>query len=335
MRKSSVNEMLEVRKPRVVLALALLFALIIITVPTSGVKAQETLLWEADVEAHTGAPVSSPVLEAGREYRIVAKGSFISCHPVYGWVVFAADAQYYTLEFDGTFPSNWWYWTSYLLASPSILQIDGMDVSWGPFSNGGINWGEGHEYTISYIGTGASITFTIVDWIDGDYAHNYCHIHVQIYERPPPPEAETAFAYGGEYATCFLSMDFDGDGKRDFNNWGWSNGPLGPGSYEFDIYAGAAKCNIRKGTLVGTLTIDYDGSTATVTYTMVADYMMQRTHLYMDGEPLPRNGGEYTVSPGQYPYIHDPVVDPASDTYTVSGLSGNIYVVAHADVVEA
>jgi len=162
--------------------------MVIIAVPISGVEAQETFLWEADVWS-TGVPVTSPVLEAGREYRIVAKGSFASCDPVFGDVNFAGDAQYYTLEFDGIMPApyNWWLWTSHLLASPSILQINGMDVYWGPFSNGGATWFEGHEYTIPYTGKGAAITFTIVDWIDGEYAHNYCHIHVKIYESPPPP----------------------------------------------------------------------------------------------------------------------------------------------------
>lgn len=68
---------------------------------------------------------------------------------------------------------------------------------------------------------------------------------------------------------------------------------------------------------------------------MNPDYIMQKTHLYVGSEPLPRDSGEYTTSPGQYPYIHDPVADPAIDTHTVTSLSGDIYVVAHADVIEA
>jgi len=318
-----------VKKLRVIFALTLISALIIIVVPILGVQGWSwPCIWEADVWS-TGGAVVSPVLEAGREYRIDVNGWFISTHPVYGWVTFAADAQYYTMEFNGTFifgPT----WTTPLPApgGHSFLQIDGMDVNWGTFNN------TDHEYTTYYTGTGAPITFAIVDWIDGTPERNFSHIHVRIYEGPRVPRGETAFAYGGDYAICFLDMDFDEDGKRDFKNWGWSNGPLEPGLYEFDIWAGAAKCNLNKGTLVGTLTIDYDGSTAIVNYTMDAGWMMQRTQLYVGSEPLPRNGGEYTVSPGQYPYIHDPVVDPASDTYTVTGLSGDIYVVAHADVIE-
>ena len=323
------------KKLRTLHALALLSALIISTVPIFGVKAQETLIWEADVPSHNPlnvpVPVTSPVLEAGRQYRIVAQGSFMSCDQALGIITFVADAQYYTWEFYGLVqePSNWWLWTSHILASPSFLQIDGMDVSWGPFSNGGASWSEGHEYSIYYIGTGAPITFTIVDWIDGEYAWNFCHMHVQIYEGPlVPPEGETAYAYGGPgIATCFLSLGF--------HNWGWTNGPLGPGYYEFDIYAGAAKCDITKGTLVGTLTVDYDGSTATVTYTTDAGWAMDYTQLYVGSELLPRNAkGDYTTSPGQYPSIHYTVGGTTSDTHTVTGLSGDIYVVAHADVFE-
>ena len=124
-------------------------------------------------------------------------------------------------------------------------------------------------------------------------------------------------------ATCFTDIYWKFP-------WGWTNGPLGPGSYEFPIYASAAKCNISKGTLVGTLTVDYDGSTATVTYTMNAGFTMDETQLYVGSDILPKKNGDYTVSPGQYPYQHVPVVDPTTDTYTISGLSGPIYVVAHA-----
>ncbi|GAJ09027.1 unnamed protein product, partial [marine sediment metagenome] len=117
-----------------------------------------------------------------------------------------------------------------------------------------------------------------------------------------------------------------------FGNWGWSNGPLAAGSYTFDIYAGAGQCDINKGTLVGTLTVDYDGAEAIVTYNMYAGYTMDETHLYVGTDPLPikKNGG-YTTAPGQYLYGHN-LDDATTDSYEVTGLSGDIYVVAHAVV---
>ena len=119
-----------------------------------------------------------------------------------------------------------------------------------------------------------------------------------------------------------------------FKPWGWTNGPLGPpGSYEFQLWEDAGGCDIEKGRLVGTLTIDYDGSTANVTYEMSAGNWMTGTHLYVGNDHLPRDKkGNETVSPGQYPYKHDDLDNVTTDSYTVTGLSGNIYVVAHAVV---
>ncbi len=314
-----------------IFALVMFSTLLLIAVPIPSVKAQWTPIWESEVHSKCCPPVTSLVLDAGREYRITAWGTFAS-YNMSGIVEYAADAYYYTILNVPTSPApDIWVWDNYHPAPDghSFLQIDGNDVNWGPFNNGITDpWG-GHEYTIYYTGTGAPITFQIVEWMDPlrDCELNYCHFHVRIDEGPPPPLGETAYAYGGDYATCFKYWGF--------KNWGWSNGPLGHGNYTFDIYAGAAKCNINKGTKVGTLIISYVGSTAWIAYFMDPGWAMERTHLYVDGEPLPQNGGEYTTSPGLYPYIHDPVADPTYDDYLVSGLSGDIYVVAHADVIEA
>ena len=155
----------------------------------------------------------------------------------------------------------------------------------------------------------------------------------------PTTSCETAFAYRGNDATawsdatCFLDIDEDGDSIGDFNRWGWSNGPLGAGSYELDIYAGAGQCDTSKGTKVGTLFVNYDGSSAEITYIMEEGFTMEETHLYVGNEILPRNVlGEFTVAPGQYPNIRDGLSQISSDTYRVDGLSGEIFVVAHAVV---
>ena len=143
-------------------------------------------------------------------------------------------------------------------------------------------------------------------------------------EPPVVATCETAFAYGNQDATCFI-----GSGVISTNRWGWYNGPLGAGSYSFPIYAGAGRCDLNKGTNVGSLTVSYDGTTARVTYSMLPGFTMDETHLYVGAEPLPRLNGEYTVAPGQYGNIHT-LSAASSDAFTVSGLSGNIYVVAHA-----
>jgi hypothetical protein len=165
-------------------------------------------------------------------------------------------------------------------------------------------------------------------WATGFYVDITC-----AGDEPEPSGTETAFALGDGYATCFIDADFDGDGSDDgFNRWGWSNGQLSEGTYTFDIYAGAGKCDITKGTNVGTLSVVYAGGTANVTFSMDASYYMLETHLYVGSEPLARNvNNEYTVAPGQYPTIHDGL-NATTDSYTVTGLSGDVYVVAHATV---
>lgn len=153
-------------------------------------------------------------------------------------------------------------------------------------------------------------------------------------------ETETAFARGSgsngagdDAVTCFLNLDLDLDGENEFNRWGWTNGPLAAGSYSFELWAAAGKCDTSKGTLVGTVVVDYNGSTASVTFNTSGVYKMVETHLYVGSAILPNNSGAYTVAPGQYPTIHSELSSGVqSDSYTVSGLSGDIYVVAHATV---
>ncbi|MCW4012493.1 MAG: hypothetical protein NWF07_05810 [Candidatus Bathyarchaeota archaeon] len=147
-------------------------------------------------------------------------------------------------------------------------------------------------------------------------------------ETPPPPPqeygTETAFAYGRAYANDFL--------ENGFNRWGWTNGPLDMGVYNFPIYAGAGQSDITKGTYVGDLLIFYDGYMMFVDYVMHPGYFMLETHLYVGTEMFPTLGGEPTVAPGQYSYIHGDLPEVMHDGYIVSGLSGPVYVIAHATV---
>jgi len=167
-------------------------------------------------------------------------------------------------------------------------------------------------------------------WATGFYVSIGC-----TGDDPKEGDTETAFAFGGAaLATCFIGADFDGDGTDDgFNRWGWSNGALGEGDYSFDVYAGAGKCDLAKGTLVGTFSLSYASGTATATFDVVAPYYLTETHLYVGAEPLARDvNGDYTVAPGQYPTIHGDLDNVSTDTYTITGLSGSVYVVAHATV---
>ena len=83
----------------------------------------------------------------------------------------------------------------------SFLQINDQDVSWGPFSN----YSTGHTDSINYVGQGLPITFRLVDWMDGDYSNNFCHLPVQIWELPPPPPAGYSPGYWGHQFKVYFN----------------------------------------------------------------------------------------------------------------------------------
>lgn len=163
------------------------------------------------------------------------------------------------------------------------------------------------------------------------YWLEYC---TQTCAPPPPPPplggCETAYAYGESVATCFLTIP-----GVTSNNWGWSNGAIGAGNYSWPLYAGAGQCNIGNGIHVGTLQVNYTPPTATVTYTMFDGYVLNGTHLYVGNLILPKKNNKFTTAPGQFPYKHGTLNGVTSDTFTINGLSGNIYVVAHSEACDA
>jgi len=210
--------------------------------------------------------------------------------------------------------------TLVIAAHAVVVQVDGD----GNIIESETGWGDGNPF----VDKGSWATYIVYTWQDCNGGGGGGESGTQ-----------TAFAFGGNYAECFLNLDLDGDGKNEFNRWGWTNGPLMEGSYSFDIYAGAAQCDLSKGTLVGTLNVVYQSGTAVVTFATSGNdpstglpYTMVETHLYVGSDILAKNNGDYTVAPGQYPTIHGELANVTSDSYTISGLSGEIYVVAHATV---
>jgi hypothetical protein len=157
----------------------------------------------------------------------------------------------------------------------------------------------------------------------------------------PPVEVgcETAFAYASieDGGTCFLDIDVNGDGvanQQDLNRWGWTIQITASGMYDFPIYAGAGQCDLTKGTLVGNLHVEYDGTVLIATYEMAAGYKMDEVHFYAGNEILPRDNGEFTVAPGQYPNIAEDLAADFTTAYTweINWDSGDFYIVAHAVV---
>ncbi len=149
----------------------------------------------------------------------------------------------------------------------------------------------------------------------------------------PPPEPQvctTAFAKGGYVWTTDKKSNPESlpSLKLTKNRWGWAINVTSVGHTTYPIYAGAGLNKISNGVLVGSLDVYWDGTTATVTYTMLDGYVMQEVHLYAgDGSPT-------TIAPGQYGNLDS--FDPALGTYTFTvpladtNGTGGVWLVAHA-----
>ena len=143
-------------------------------------------------------------------------------------------------------------------------------------------------------------------------------------EQEPNVVCGTGYAYGGAVAVPFCGLPDAGS-----NNWGWTNliNTSANRSYEWPIYVGAGQCDISKGTLVGTLYVDYDAATdkVTIDYSLSAGYTASTVHLWIGSEYLPKkNNGKWNFAPGQF--NHNDKVYP----YTPSGTyPNNFYIAAH------
>jgi hypothetical protein len=163
-------------------------------------------------------------------------------------------------------------------------------------------------------------------------------VHFSCSGEPSTATRETAYAYNQDYARCFRLYDKQTcaynpagrPGPENFTKWGWTNGSLSPRetAYVFDIYAGAGQCVLTKGVLVGSLTVSYNGTAATVTYTMNSPYTMDEIHLYVGTTEL----YDCTIAPGQFPFGQDLTKAPVY-SHTFTGFSNDyIWVIAHSVV---
>jgi hypothetical protein len=186
--------------------------------------------------------------------------------------------------------------------------------------------------------------------------------------------AETAFAKSNddEDASCFLDItDLDNVVKQKggrpsrgkngslnaietkeakFDRWGWTN------KFEFinsgihyatlPMYAGAAQCDLCKGSFVGNVDLVFSASTLIVTYQVLDKFLMEGVHLHVGGsneEKVPSVNDVYTVAPGQYGCgTHTDnedycVVSSSTNTKSVFqamfvGVPETFYIIAHATV---
>ena len=113
------------------------------------------------------------------------------------------------------------------------------------------------------------------------------------------------------------------------NRWGWAINLTSPGTTTYDIFAGAGLNKTSNGAKVGTLTVTWDGTMATVLYSMLPGNYLEEVHIYAgDNSPT-------TIAPGQYGYPttgYD-VNDLTSFSYQVplfDANGGGVWIVAHS-----
>jgi hypothetical protein len=178
---------------------------------------------------------------------------------------------------------------------------------------------------------------------------------IDVFELAPGDELTRTFinsSYHDETAWGFYGPIVDPADQlnNDFltflntSNWGWSIGPLPEGDYELTLLAACGTTKVDKktsrsyqenGIPVGTVEISYHNGEATVTYTIDDPNYLMDIHLWVGYDKLPKDKkGNFTNAPGQFPYYPKDgnFIEDNSWSYTVTGLSGNIYVAAHAVV---
>lgn len=206
-------------------------------------------------------------------------------------------------------------------------------------------WYFSENADIMTVDDGVNDTYTIGPGQDGiyDFIVGPCIVSEWDIDLDDPnwpgdeDDHETAFAYSPEdgVSSCFL------DDPLNYNRWGWTNEiDNTDGTTSFDLYAGAAKCDVdKKGEKVGTVTVEISGNVALITFTILSGFDLLETHVYLGDDLLPsidEDGINFTIAPGQYPHIHDGsgITSTSSDTYSidVSGMGSSINFVAHASV---
>jgi NAD(P)H-flavin reductase len=157
---------------------------------------------------------------------------------------------------------------------------------------------------------------------------NITNTYVQCYKD------ETAWAYGEEFAN-------ENWNYVDNKFWGWTNGPLSEGNYEFDLYAGAGQNILSNGELVGKVYVCYEDGNVTVSYEITSPGVyLGEVHLWVGNDPLPsvKQGKKMvkTNAPGQFPFggSYDFESGERETVWTSDPIpmTGNIYVAAHAVV---
>lgn len=136
---------------------------------------------------------------------------------------------------------------------------------------------------------------------------------------------------------CFSGLDLDGTEGPDFpNDRGWTNGPIPLDNFtsHYELLIRISDCGGSGAVKVGDMAVvaKSDG-TGEVVINMTGGYTLNETRLYFGSEKLPKDGSNnFTTDPAFYTYSHVNLNGASGDTYSVTGLTGNIYVIGYASI---
>ena len=179
---------------------------------------------------------------------------------------------------------------------------------------------------------GANLSYTL--HVEDDCSSDECTSTFVV--TPCSESCETAYGYQAD-SKCFMDNDV-----QIFNNWGWTNYITGPTvdqqtvTTELKLYAGTPVCDPTGYNSIGTVYVEYtyDG-VLTLHYVMDDPYYMSQVHVNVGCEEFPHlNKKKLTVAPGQYTYGDDRLDKVTEYTVRFTGVSGNIWVIAHAVTCE-
>ena len=194
----------------------------------------------------------------------------------------------------------------------------------------------GGDVPYTYLWSTGETTPAIHDLVPGNYQLlvtdvNECETECEIViDRCNVCDAKcrTSFARLDGKENCFNQYGFD--------QWGWTNGLLSEGLYQFDLYADALQCDLNVGELVGQVMVDYDGDSVKISYNMYSDYFMTLVSIYVGCDIIPRNNGVEVVAPSQYPLQQ--IVNERATFSAVIPVNQlpceGVYIIAHAEVCE-
>ena len=143
-----------------------------------------------------------------------------------------------------------------------------------------------------------------------------------------PKVCNTLYAYN-DRGVCFRDISKSDNNKKKLSNWGWSHDISDfDSTMDFILYAGAGKCDLDKGSIVGTLTLSKNETGYDIEYNITSEGLLTETHVYIGDTILPKKNNKYKASPGLYGNEHNNIYSK-HDEFTILSNENDVWFVGH------